>query len=301
MVKKIAVIGSTGMLGYAVSEYFFAQGWDVQRIDRQDYDIAEDPVSKLEPLLNGSQCVVNCAGVIKPRIAVNSVENVVRINAIFPRNLAELCRRRKMMCFHITTDCVYSGRKGQYTEHDLFDAEDLYGMTKNAGETANCMTLRTSIIGEEKGQSRSLLEWARSQAGQEIKGFINHSWNGVTTLYLAEIIALILEWDLYRPGIFHIHSPDSVSKYELMQIFNEVYGLQLQITPHEADLSVDRSLASIFTLSKDLASKPIRQQVREMRTFWRLKENQASVATRRKGAKIVEQVSGTKTYVYQGC
>jgi len=275
--EKIMVIGSTGMLGYAVSSYFKTNDYDIVEISRDQFDIANDPIDKLKSFMIGVGVVINCAGVIKPTIAKNSIENVLKINSLFPRNLAKLSDQLGIKCFHITTDCVYTGRKGNYSEEDFFDAEDLYGLSKNAGENKDCMTLRTSIIGEENNQSRSLLEWAKSQAGKEVNGFTNHLWNGVTTLYLAEIIETILTQGLFEKGLFHIHSPNTVDKYQLLQIFNRAYKLELKINPAEAKEPVDRSLSSIYDLSKNAAVKTIEQQVTEMQEFFYFFNNAAAV------------------------
>jgi dTDP-4-dehydrorhamnose reductase len=121
------------MLGHAVSEYFSRAQNEVLRIGRAEYDIARDPLEELERRLGDSRDVINCAGVIKPRVAAMSVEDVLKVNAIFPRNLARLCTATGRRLFHVTTDCAYSGSKGGYTEADYFDAEDVYGLTKNAG------------------------------------------------------------------------------------------------------------------------------------------------------------------------
>lgn len=266
--EKIMVIGASGMLGYAVSSYFKTNDYDVVEITRAQFDIANDPIKKLELYMDGVGVVINCAGVIKPTIQNNTIENVLRINSMFPRNLAKLSDRMGIKCFHITTDCVYTGKKGNYSENDYFDADDLYGLSKNAGENKDCMTLRTSIIGEENGKSRSLLEWAKSQAGKEVNGFTNHLWNGVTTLYLAEVIETILTNNLYEKGLFHIHSPNTVNKYELLQIFNRAYGLNLKVNPVEAKEAIDRSLASEFDLTKIVAVKTLEQQVTEMQEFF---------------------------------
>jgi dTDP-4-dehydrorhamnose reductase len=270
---KVLVVGSTGMLGYAVSAYYKSKAYEVVEISRNEYDIANDPMSKFENFLKGVEVVINCAGVIKPQIAMNTIENVLKINSMFPRNLAKACDQRHIQCFHVTTDCVYSGKKGKYDENDYFDAEDLYGLSKNAGENKECMVLRTSIIGEENGQSRSLLEWAKSQSGKEVNGFTNHLWNGVTTVYLAEIIEKILIEGMYQKGIFHIHSPDTVDKYELLQLFDKVYGLKFsKINATKAKDVVDRSLSSIYNLSKVTSINRIEQQIIEMKDFYNMKK-----------------------------
>ncbi len=266
--QSVAIFGAGGMLGRAMCEHFRRRGRRVTAVTRAEYDIARETPEGLADRLDGASAVINCAGVIKPRIGGTPVEDVLRVNAIFPRNLARLCRRTDRPLVHITTDCVYSGRKGHYTEEDFFDAEDLYGMSKNAGDAADCMVLRTSIIGEEQGQKRSLLEWARSQAGQQVNGFVNHHWNGVTTVHLSEIVERILHEGLYEAGIFHVHSPEIVSKCELLRLIDEVYDLRLKIQPTDAPEACDRSLASLRPLSARVATKPLRQQLEEMRRFF---------------------------------
>jgi len=266
--KKIAVLGAKGMLGYAMSEYFISHGYDVLKITRAEFDIAKEPIEKLGQLIVDCDAVVNCAGVIKPQIAKMSIEDVLKVNSVFPRNLATQCKIWEIKCFHITTDCVYTGNKGEYNEDDFFDAEDVYGLSKNAGEPLNCMVLRTSIIGEEKGQSRSLLEWTKSQKGKPVNGFVNHFWNGVTTIHLAEVIEKILEQHFYSEGLYHIHSPNVVSKKDMLEIFNDVYNLNLAITPTEASYRCDRTLTSKYSLSKMLCSKTIQMQVYEMKDFF---------------------------------
>lgn len=266
--KNILVLGSKGMLGYAVSEYFARKNYSVKKVSRSDFDISKESIESFEPFLNNINVVVNCAGVIKPRIASMNFEDVLMVNSTFPKNLSKLCKAMGIKLFHITTDCVYSGKKGNYDENDFFDADDIYGMTKLAGENNNCMVLRTSIIGEENNQSRSLLEWAKSQKGSQVNGFTNHNWNGVTTLYLAEIIEKILDRDLYQEGTYHIHSPNTVDKYELLQIFDKVYDLALSINSTVASVAVDRSMTSVYDLTKKVATKNIEEQVSEMKEFF---------------------------------
>ena len=179
-----------------------------------------------------------------------------------------MCNRLDIPLYHVTTDCVYSGKDGNYDENSFFDADDVYGLSKSGGDGADCMVLRTSIIGEERGQSRSLLEWARSMAGQEVNGFLNHQWNGVTTVHLAELIGKIEEQGLYARGIHHVHSPNTVHKAELVGILSDVYELNLTINPVDAPTACDRSMSSLKPLSGKIADKTIRQQVEEMRAFF---------------------------------
>jgi len=267
-VSAVIVLGARGMLGRAVSSWLSARGHQVLAYGRAELDVAREPPEKLDPLVAGADLVVNCAAVVKPRIAVTPVEDVLRVNAIFPRNLARACARARRRCLHVTTDAVFSGKRGGYTELDPFDPTDLYGLSKAAGEPEGAMVLRTSLVGEEGSAARSLLEWARSQAGRRVSGFANHRWNGVTTMHLAEVIAAILEGGLHRDGTFHVFSPQTVTKAELLQAISDAYGLGLVIEQVDAEVPCDRSLASIHPLSGQLCTKPIGQQLHEMRAFF---------------------------------
>jgi dTDP-4-dehydrorhamnose reductase len=266
--ESIAVIGSNGMLGYAVSKYFTSEGYYVKCLTRKDYDISKDDITKLEPLLKDTSVVINCSGIIKQKMDDYSIEEILKVNSIFPINLAKLCEKLSIKCFHITTDCVYSGKKGEYLESDFFDADDVYGMSKNAGDTDLCMTLRTSIIGEEKSNFKSLLSWVKSQKGKTINGYADHYWNGVTTLYLAEIIKNILEMSLYQKGIYHIHSKEVVSKYELTCMINEVYNLDIAINKFYTNKPCNRSLMSEKSLSDLLVIKDLKVQIMELKAFF---------------------------------
>ncbi|EKD44059.1 MAG: hypothetical protein ACD_72C00011G0002 [uncultured bacterium] len=266
--NTIVVLGSGGMLGSTVAEYFGRNNYEVIKLDRRTFDVLTDPLLKLEKKIIRADVVINCLGLIKPTIGNCTPQEALVINGIFPVNLARVCQRLKIKCFHITTDCVFSGKKGRYTEHDLVDAMDLYGLTKAAGDTDLCMTIRTSIIGEESGKSRSLLEWIKSQKDQPVNGFVNHKWNGVTTLELAKCIEKIISRDWFELGVYHVFSPQIVSKYELLRIVNEVYGLNLQIIKTKAQEAVDRSLSSQKSLTKKLKITPIKDQVMEMMNFF---------------------------------
>lgn len=267
-INKVTILGSNGMLGYAMSRYFKSKGYGVNLIDRKRFNALVNSINDLEEYLIGSDFVVNCIGIIKPRIESIKIEEVLMVNGTFPKNLAKFANKLNVPCFHITTDCVYSGIKGNYSEDDYFDINDKYGLSKNSGETTECMTLRTSIIGEEINNKYSLLEWAKSQAGKTVTGFNNHLWNGVTTLYLAEILEDIYLKDRYRRGIFHIFSPTPVTKYELLNLINSSYQLSLQINKAESPTKVDRTMSSKHSLSKECVTKQLKQQISEMYDFF---------------------------------
>ena len=132
------------------------------------------------------------------------------------------------------------------------------------------MTLRTSFIGPEKETKRSLLEWTFSQKGKTVSGFTNHYWNGVSTIYFAEIAENIVNEGLYKEGIIHLFSPDTVTKYELVSAFNQVFNLGMTVLPAEASEFCDRSLNSIYNITGKVSSKMIIQQIRELKDSFRL-------------------------------
>jgi dTDP-4-dehydrorhamnose reductase len=145
---------------------------------------------------------------------------------------------------HITTDCVFSGKDGSYNELSEHDETNDYGMSKSLGELCNATIIRTSIIGEEVQNKRSLLEWVKSNKGKDINGFVNHFWNGVTCLELSNVIYKIINEKLYWNGVRHIFSPKSVSKFELVSMINEVYNLNIKINPFETE-NVDKTITTI--------------------------------------------------------
>jgi len=267
--KSIFIIGANGMLGYAMESYYTYMRYKVETITRKEFDITKEDVFELRHYISPANFVVNCAGVIKPRIEDTSVEDVLKVNTVFPINLASLCNSYQTPCFHITTDCVFSGRDGKYVESDPYDCEDLYGLSKCGGDSADCMVLRTSIIGEERGgNSRSLLSWFKSQEGKTVFGFTNHFWNGVTTLYLAEIIESIMIQGLYRKGIHHVFSENVVSKFDLLSMIQEIYNLNIGIVPKKVKSRIDRSLSTEKSLCNRVVKKSLRKQIVEMKEFF---------------------------------
>ena len=147
--------------------------------------------------------------------------------------------------------------------------EGVYALTKTAGETRDAMVLRTSIVGEEIQHFHSLLSWAIANRGKAVEGYTNHIWNGVTTIQLCEVIEAILAQNRYQPGIFHLHSPKPVTKHQLLGIFNTEYGLDLTVRPTQAPRPIDLSLTSVHALSRELVTRPIREQIAELREFHR--------------------------------
>lgn len=259
------------MLGRYMYSYL-SSGLDAAvGVARQHLD-AENaaPIDIRETLLTihgqttGDPVVVNCIGMIKPQVDKLGVEAAMEVNSHFPRLLSQVCESLKFPLIHVTTDCVFSGRKGDYTEKDPHDALDVYGKTKSLGEPENCTVIRTSILGEEVGQARSLIEWIKSSAGKTVNGFTDHFWNGVTCLQLAKVVEDIALGNSYWKGVRHVFSPTEVSKEELVNLVSDVYDLNITVTPKSGGFC-DRTLTTIY--DTPIKVPELRQQVEDMKKF----------------------------------
>jgi dTDP-4-dehydrorhamnose reductase len=189
-----------------------------------------------------SDFIINCIGIVKQRDEGRMAVPSITINALLPHLLAEWAAQWGGRVIHFSTDCVFSGKKGHYTEDDLSDAEDLYGKSKYLGEvaTANAVTLRTSIIGRELSQFKSLLEWFLAQKGKKVKGFRRVIYSGVTTNYLSEIVGHIISEHSGLSGLYQVTAPP-ISKYDLLCRLREAYALDVEIVPDDSEAS-DRSM-----------------------------------------------------------
>src|SRR5207253_2340396 len=146
------------------------------------------------------------------------------INSLFPHRLARLCHAAKARLIHVSTDCVFSGRKGNYTEADQPDAEDLYGRSKLLGEVQGpgCLTLRTSIIGRELDTRQGLVEWFLSNQGRKVKGYRRAIFSGLTTDALSELIGRIILNHPDLEGLWHVASAP-INKFELISLVRDVF------------------------------------------------------------------------------
>lgn len=189
------------------------------------------------------EAVVNAVGIVKQRATAKESIPSLEINSLFPHRLAGLCKAAGIRMVHMSTDCVFSGKRGNYKEADPSDAEDLYGRTKYLGEVYDnhCVTLRTSIIGKELSRKQGLLEWFLSQRGR-VLGFKNAVFSGFTTLEMSRVIEKILVDHPGRGGLYHVSS-DPISKHDLLLLIKKRMGLDIEIIPAE-EPRVDRSLDS---------------------------------------------------------
>lgn len=262
MRKKTALIfGGTGMLGHkliqVLSEDFsvaFTIRSDKNKIENfefvKDSRIFEktdvEDIQYIEKILVEVKpdFVINAVGIIKQLPESKNDLITLDINSIFPRRIAGLAEKYGFKLITVSTDCVFSGKKGNYAEDDPADAEDLYGKSKFLGEAneKNCLTIRTSIIGRELFSRHSLLEWFLNNRDETVKGFTNAIFSGFPTLVLAELIKRILLEFSQIEGLYHVSS-EPISKYDLLNLIKKEFDLKTEIVPYD-DFVIDRSLDS---------------------------------------------------------
>lgn len=265
---KIFVFGSTGMLGNYIST-FLSSKYDVVNVSRADIDASQTSSVIISNFLNSKgitkeDIIVNAIGTIKPRVDELGDLNAILVNSVFPHYLAKSAEDLEVKMIHITTDCVFTGNKGSYTESDIHDISDVYGRSKSMGEPLNSTIIRTSIIGEEKNTKRSLVEWIKSNKDKTVFGFTNHLWNGLTCLQVAKVIDEMIQKNIFWKGIRHVHSPRSLDKQQLVQLISNIYSLNINIIPKETEHKCDRSL-STNTPTFDIPDLSI--QIQEMKNF----------------------------------
>ena len=272
--QKIFIFGSNGMLGTYVSK-LMKDSFTTISFTRKDYDINNLNEKDLKNLLifngkeigiNKGDIVINCAGIIPQSSNRRTIDKKMyyKVNALFPIFLGNICSEKKARLIHITTDCVFSGKKGNYDENDSHDETSDYGVSKSLGELCEGTIIRTSIIGEEVRNKTSLLEWIISNSNKEINGYTNHKWNGVTCLQLSKIIKEIVTKKMYWSGVRHIFSPISVSKYELSTIINDIYKLNIKINKYETDKSIDKTLTTVYNENQKFKIPELKKQISEL-------------------------------------
>lgn len=217
----------------------FEAGKTFDHFEAENYGKAGKIIKELNP-----DVVINAVGIIKQHPNSNDVIKTLKINSIFPQQLSEITNEINARLICVSTDCVFSGEKGNYNEEDVPDADDLYGKSKNLGEvkSGNCLTIRTSIIGREIKTCHSLVEWFLSNNGKKIKGYKNAVFSGFPTIILADILADLIVNHKDLNGLYHISS-EPVDKFELLELLKKEYRIQIEIEPSD-EVKIDRSLDS---------------------------------------------------------
>lgn len=259
---RVLILGASGMLGHKVWQVLrdrhevhaaAREGWAAWErfglfvanqfhggLEAGNPDSILQVVDAVRPEL-----VVNCVGIVKQVPAATDPVASLTVNALFPHRVAAACQATGARLIQISTDCVFSGRKGGYTEADVPDAEDLYGRSKLLGEvtTAGALTLRTSIIGRELSRQSGLLEWFLANRKKRVRGYTNAIFSGFTTQSLAEILAWVIADQPTLAGLYHVAS-EPISKYSLLTKISKAFGLETEVEPydeHRCDRSLDAS------------------------------------------------------------
>jgi len=253
------VLGASGMLGNAMFRvldehedfevFGTARSSEVERffaakisqrlmtgIDVENQDALMNTFCQVRP-----KVVINCVGLIKQLAEASDPLRSIPVNALLPHRLARLCDVSGARLVHISTDCVFSGEKGGYTESDLSDTRDLYGVSKYLGEVhyPGSITLRTSIIGHALNSSNGLIDWFLGQQGQ-CRGFTRALFTGLPTVVLAQIVRDVIIPDSGLHGLYHVGA-DPIAKFDLLKLVAEVYGKSIEIIADDS-LQIDRSL-----------------------------------------------------------
>jgi dTDP-4-dehydrorhamnose reductase len=259
---KILVVGAAGMLGHALFSVLSGRSdlevrGTVRTIEGLDRWFSPDLLGRIRGGVDAGRfdtvlraldavrpdLVVNCIGIIKQLPDAKDPVVSISVNSLFPHLLAQVCTKAAVRLVHISTDCVFSGEKGNYRESDRPDATDLYGLTKLLGEVdlPGCVTLRTSIIGHELSGKHGLVEWFLSQE-KTVKGFARAVFSGFPTVEMARIVAERIIPENRLSGLYHVSS-EPISKYDLLRLVAEQYGKSIGIERDE-EFTCDRSLDS---------------------------------------------------------
>jgi dTDP-4-dehydrorhamnose reductase len=256
---RILILGASGMLGHAMfrtlsagdehlvfgtlrsdgARRFFAEEHQqrlISGIDAEDQDALVEVFSRVRP-----DVVVNCIGLVKQLADAEDPLVALPVNALLPHRLARLCALANARFVHVSTDCVFSGRKGLYLETDEPDAQDVYGRSKLLGEVdyPNAVTLRTSIIGHELNSHHGLVGWFLSQTGS-VRGYTRAIFSGLPTCELSRVVRDYVLASPQLHGVYHV-AAEPIAKYDLLELVNRQYDKHI-ILEENADLVIDRSL-----------------------------------------------------------
>lgn len=282
---KVLIIGSSGLLGNTLLRYLVDKDdvnifgtvrsfGSVQLLPenlrtRILYNVDVDNVDHLLKVFSNVRpdVVVNCVGIVKQLSEADDPLTSIPINSLLPHRLAKLCAVVGARLIHFSTDCVFSGSKGMYKESDEPDAIDIYGRSKLLGEVdyANAITLRTSLIGQESREKRSLVSWFLSQSGS-VKGFRRAIFSGLPTVEIARVIHRFVLPNSDLSGLYHL-SVNPISKLDLLNLVAKIYGKEIEIIPDD-DLVIDRSLdSSLFRAATGYYPRSWPELVQTMHDF----------------------------------
>lgn len=255
---KIFILGISGMLGHKIFEEFCDNGnYDVRGSvrkfipdklkkykDRIDTNVNGKNLKKINFILNSFRpdYVINCIGYIKQNIdSKTDLREVYFLNSFLPHRIFKICNAISAKFIHFSTDCVFDGKKGNYSDTDVSNADDVYGISKFLGEGSqkNFITIRTSIIGHELSSKNGLLEWFLNKY-KSCEGYPNSFFSGVTTLEMFNFLKVLIKKNLNYKKVIHLSSK-KISKYNLLVKINKTYNKDIKIKKN-ARFKIDRSL-----------------------------------------------------------
>lgn len=255
--KKVLIIGANGMAGHVIFNYFKSlnqfQVFGIARnIESSDclFNLDISDTKSMQNIIeaNNFDCIINCIGILN-KDAEDNPSKAIWYNSFFPHFLEEITKNTSTRLIHISTDCVFSGNKGNYTENDFKDGIGFYAQSKALGEVLNGKdtTIRTSIIGPElKSNGIGLLNWFLSQPEKGVlKGYTKAFWTGLTTLELAKVIHQVIQQNI--TGLIQITPKEKISKYNLLLLFNQVFRNDEVTIVEDNQYEIDKSLISIRT------------------------------------------------------
>lgn len=273
---RILILGATGMLGHKLWQLMpqrFADTYATVRarpllpgsrlfedkrviagVDCTDFPSVAAVLDRIAP-----QVIVNCVAVTKRREGSGNAEASIALNARLPQQLAGWCGEHASRLIHFSTDCVFTGRTGGYTEMSVPDAEDLYGRSKALGEVAGdgALTIRSSFIGRELAHGTELLEWFLAQRGRRIQGYRQALYTGVSNLFMAQLVGDIIADQPRLTGLYNLAS-EVVSKFDLLCLARDAFRLDIEIEPDDS-----------FVCRRDLDGSRLRQALGVMPPPWR--------------------------------
>ncbi len=256
---RILILGVNGMIGHVLFNYLTSNSnykvYGTFRLNNESENLFKNNknvftismkkdaefirlIDKISPNL-----IINCLGLVKQNLSNDNYLSTIYINSLLPHRIAKICSKFSIRLINFSTDCVFSGVRGNYTEDDIPDPIDFYGRTKLVGEVnyGNVLTIRTSFIGHQINSKYGLLEWFLTQK-DNCKGFVNAIYSGLPTIEIAKILNDHIIFNKKLIGLYQI-SGNAINKYELLSLIKNIYGLKLNIEK-EYKVKIDRSLNS---------------------------------------------------------
>ena len=245
---KILLLGGNSLIGNQLSNFLSQKNVSVFRTFKnikkdKNKNFKFNPFKDFEKInyickKTNPNFIINTIGITKHRKEINNFEQTMFLNSLFPHKLSEFCEKKKYRLIHFSTDCVFSGKEGNYNENSIPDSIDLYGVSKALGEikdNLNCLTIRTSFIGYEQKYKKGFYEWVLSHENnsKRITGFKKAIYNGLTTLELSKIIYIIINKKHFFSGLYNVSSK-KISKHDLIKIILGIYKIDLKIVENQS-------------------------------------------------------------------